>query len=339
MSAGEYLAYKFGELDLPGLSCSVSYSGNITDYNFGVGDLQTGKPVDEQSVFNIASIGKLITIVSVFKLIEGGRFNLSTPLVDLLHDLPAGWNRVQVGHLLSHSSGIKNYTDAPEYWNEYHLDVPRSRIISYVADAKPKFAPGTQWGYSNTGFYLLGLIIERISGKGYFEFCTELIRSYRPGLMIIPTDDRIVNPQRVRGYTRQAGKIIQPPYYSNSGTFSAGGFSAVLHDFIDFESAIFRGEVLSDLSLKAIIQPYLPEDGSSIKSPDDKFDFVMTNGMFRFENSGRPYLAHRGEIFGFTSEYRRMIKDDFSIILAANADWEFDSGAIIEEVYRLCVRD
>ncbi len=339
MGPEEYLAFKFRQLKVPGFGCGISYKGKITGYYFGKSDLQLDLPVSSRSIFNIASVGKMITVACIFKLIEAKKFDLHTSIGQLLPDLPSDWDAIRIDHLLTHSSGIKNYTDAAEYWNEYHLDVPKSRIIGYVKDAGPEFAPGTRWKYSNTGFYLLGLIIEKISGKEYFEFCSELICSYRPGLKIIPTDDRKKIPGRVTGYIQQGEKLIQPPYYSNSGTFSAGGFSAVLHDFIDFESALFNGKILTDKSLQAMIHAHLKDDGSQLKSPHPAFDFSMTKGLFRFENSGKPYLAHRGEIFGFTAEYRRMINDDFSIVLAVNADCELDSGGIIDEVYRLMSLD
>jgi D-alanyl-D-alanine carboxypeptidase len=335
MTVEEYLASKFRELKVPGLACSISYRGKISDYSFGKGDLELDVPLNRESLFNVASVAKLITVVSVFKLIETNKLNLRTNIGQLLPDLPRNWKAIRIDQLLTHSSGIKNYTDPAEYWAECQLDVSRSRILEYVAHADLEFEPGTRWKYSNTGYYLLGLIVEKLSGKDYFDFCKELFDSYKPGLTILPTDDRIEIPGRVYGYTQKDGEIVKTPYYSNSGTFAAGGFSVVLHDFIDFESAIFAGKVLNNESLNEITHPHLKDDGHYLKSPDPAFDFSMTKGLFRFENSGKPFLAHRGEIFGFTAEYRRMIKDDFSIIVATNADWEFESAVIIDEVYRL----
>ncbi len=335
MSVGEYLTSQFSRLSLPGLSCSVSYRGEIADYHFGTSDLQTGTPVSDKSIFNIASVGKLITAVCILKLIEDNKFKLDTAIGELLSDLPSGWNAVEIGHLLTHSSGLKSYTDKAEYWSEYHMDVPKSRIIEYVQDADLQSEPGSQWSYSNTGFYLLGLIIEKVTAQDYFRYALDLVGSCKSGLTIIPTDDRLEIPGKVTGYTQKDGELIKPPYYSNSGTFAAGGFSANLHDFIDFENSLFSGKIISDTSLNKIIQPYRKKDGSILRSPDPVFDFAMTHGLFRFENSGRPFLAHRGEIFGFTTEYRRMIDDDFSMIISTNSDHEFNSSEIINEVYKL----
>lgn len=334
MGAEEYLALKFQQLNLPGFACSISYRDKITDYYFGKSDTELDEAVSGRSVFNIASVAKLITVACVFKLIEANKFGLHTTLGELLPDIPRAWQSVRIEHLLSHSSGIKNYTDIAEYWSECHLDVPKSRIIEYVQDTDLQFEPGSRWRYSNTGFYLLGFIIENISGKNYFEYAAELISSYKSGLMIIPTDDRKLIEGRVSGYTLKDGNRVKPPYYSNSGTYSAGGFSAILHDFLDFETGLFNGNVLNNESLQAIIQPFKKADGTALRSPDPAFDFSMTHGLFRFEGL-KPYLAHRGEMFGFTAEYRRMINEDFSVILAANTDCEFDSAEILNEVYRL----
>jgi D-alanyl-D-alanine carboxypeptidase len=335
MKVEQYLAYQFKQLEVPGLACSISYRGQIEDYSFGKGDLGLDVPVHNRSLFNLASVAKLITVVGIFKLIEANKLNLRTKVGELLSGLPLAWNAIRIDQLLTHSSGIKNYTDAAEYWTECHLDVPKSRIIEYVADAEEEFKPGTRWKYSNTGYYLLGLIIEKLSGKDYYDYSKGLFDSYKPGLTILPTDDRIVIPERVSGYTRKEGEFVKTSYYSNSGTYAAGGFSAALHDFIDFESALFAGRVLNPSSLHEITNPHVKDDGFDLESPDPAFNFSMTKGLFRFENSGNPYLAHRGEIFGFTAEYRRMVNDDFSMLVAINSDSEFNSADMIDEVYKL----
>lgn len=330
----EFLASKFKELSLPGLSCCIAYNNQVTTFNYGVGDLEYAVPVDDYSIFNIASVGKLLTTVCVFRLIDQGRLRLDTCLGDLLF-IPQNWRSIQVSHLLSHSSGIKNYTDVPEYWTESQLDVAPERIIEYVSNAQLEFQPGTHWRYSNTGYYLLGLIVEQLSGMDYFDFAAQVIAGYKSGLKIIRTDDRQIMSGRVTGYVYDGHGIVKPPYYSNSGTFSAGGFSASLTDFIHFENALFNGKVLSNTSLNLIKEPYIQDDGSYLSSPDEELTFKMTHGLFRFDSAGMTYLAHGGEIFGYKTEYMRAPDKNFSVILGTNLSCNFDSLKMLDKVYHL----
>ena len=121
------------------------------------------------------SLQAFSSAVEVLRLVETGWLTLDTALGDLLEDLPEPWRGVRIVHLITHSSGIKNYTDTPEYWKEVQDDVSRDRILQYVRDYPLAFERGTRWTYSNTGFYLLGLVSEGVSGKGYYDFVSGVV--------------------------------------------------------------------------------------------------------------------------------------------------------------------
>ncbi|MES3017892.1 MAG: serine hydrolase domain-containing protein [Bacteroidota bacterium] len=337
MTVYEYLNSRFPKLGVPGLSCCISYQNKLSTFNFGYSDIATQKPIDDRSIFNIASIGKLITSACILKLVEKGTCTLNTCVGELLPEIPGNWKSVKISHLMSHSSGIPNYTDVPEYWKESHLDVPKQRILDYVKNSELDFESGSRWKYSNTGFYLLGLIIEKISGLNYFDFAKSLVASWKTGLEILKTDDRVVFPDKVTGYSFTSDKFIIPSYYSNSGTFSAGGFSARLQDFLDFETALFNGKILNASSLHVLITPFLNVDGSVLNGTDRVLDFAMTHGLFRFAKKGKVQVAHGGEILGYKSEYMRVVDDNFSVILATNADCNFKSLEMLDKVYDLTV--
>lgn len=337
MGIEEYFEQRFVQLALPGLSCSFGFGEQIQSYAYGLSDIESKRSLDVNSIFNIASVGKLITSVCILKLAEENSFTLNTPITELLSKIPSKWNSVKISHLLTHSSGIINYTDVPDYWAECSLDVPKARILEYVNDRDLTFEPGSNWKYSNTGFYLLGMIIEKVSKLDYFDFALKLISECRPGLKILKTDDRLNSPRKVTGYLRKGDEFVRPPYYSNSGTFSAGGFSATLHDFLEFERALFNGEILSKGSLAMLTQPFLKEDGSVLSGPDVKLKFEMTHGLFRFRRSGRTQLAHGGEIMGFKTDYMRMVDADFSAIVSANTDTDFDGLEMLNEIYDLAI--
>lgn len=326
------LSEKFATNRWVGMGCAVVEKGLIASYSFGIADIAGNIPVEERSLFDIASVGKLFTTVAILRLIESGRLTMDTALGDLLEDLPAPWREVRIVHLLTHSSGIKNYTDTPGYWKEVQDDVPRDRILQYVQAYPLEFEPGTRWAYSNTGFYLLGLVTEALSGSGYFDFVRGLIEGCRPGLRISPTGDTRPISTMVTGYHLAHGMPVEAGYYSNRGTFSAGGFSASLPDFIEFENALFSGRILNRSSLALITRSYEMPDGEILRSSDPDFGFEMTHGLFKFHKNGMAILAHRGETMGFSSCYKRIPEKDIAVIIAVNTTDVSAVDRLVDEV-------
>lgn len=301
-----------------GMGCALASEGKILSYSYGMADTARNLLVEARSLFDIASVGKLFTTVAILKLIETGQLTLETALEDVLQDLPSPWRRVQTGHLLTHSSGIRNYTDTGDYWKEVEADVSRDRILEYVKACPLEFEPGTRWAYSNTGFFLLGLVTEAVSQTGYFNFVKQLIESYRSGLRIVPTGNAGPLSDVVTGYQIRAGVPAEAGYYSNCGTFSAGGFSASLPDFMAFENGLFSGRILNRNSLALITRPFERPDGEILRSSDPDLGFEMTHGLFKFSKDGLSVLAHRGETRGFSSCYKRIPEKDLSVIIAVN---------------------
>jgi D-alanyl-D-alanine carboxypeptidase len=337
MNTQQYLESKFKELNLVGLACAISFDNKITGYNYGMASRELHQPVVDDSIFNIASVGKLFTVISVLKLIELQKLRLNSQVGEVLKDVPSAWKNIRVEHLLSHSSGIRNYTDMPDYWLECKEDVSRERILEYVANEPLQFEPGTLWKYSNTGFYLLGLIIEQITGYDYFEFVEQIITGSNPDLKIVRTDHNDLIKERVTGYQQIDGVIERAPYYSSSGTFSAGGFSASLKDFIRFENGLFNGEVLDISSMKILLESFRKEDGKTLRSPDPDFEFEMGYGLFKFKRNGKTQFAHRGEIYGFCTEYMRVLEDNFSVIISTNLESGSGLNQMVNEVYDVVV--
>jgi CubicO group peptidase (beta-lactamase class C family) len=331
------LTERFNAMGWVGMGCALVQGGTISGYSLGTADLARKIPVQEHSRFDIASVGKLFTTVAVLRLVETGRLTLDTALGDLLEDLPEPWHGVRIVHLLTHSSGIKNYTDMPDYWKEVQDDVPRDRILQYVRDYPLDFEPGTRWAYSNTGFYLLGLVMEAVSRSGYFDFVRELIEGCRPGLRIGPTGDTRPISTVVTGYHLARGVPTPVDYYSNRGTFSAGGFSAALPDFMEFENALFSGRILDRSSLTLITRSYEKPNGETLRSPDPDFGFEMAHGLFKFRKDGLTILAHRGETSGFSSCYKRILEKDIAVIIAVNTRDVSAVEAVADEVLEIAL--
>lgn len=330
-----YLAQQFEDLNLVGLGCAVSWVDRVSAFCYGVNDLDHRIPINGQSVFNIASVGKFLTTVAILSLIEKRDIQLHTKLGHVLHDLPDQWKKIAIKHLLSHSSGIKNYTAVKTYWDETTLDVSRDRILDYVRDYPLEFEPGTQWQYSNTGFFLLGLIIEAVTGGGYFDYVDKMITGFKPGLQIYPTRDTLTIPGRVSGYRLENNVHVKAPYYSPSGTFSAGGYSGSLPDFLEFENAFFKGKILSTGSVEIISRSFITSNGKVLHVGDAISGFEMTLGLFKFKKFGKTVLAHGGQIAGFSTNYLRVPEEHLSIIVSVNTENVHEVEAISERVMEI----
>ncbi len=265
--------------------------------------------------------------MGVFKLIENGCFGLESTLGDLLPEIPERWSKAEITHLLSHSSGIKNYTDPKQYWKETQLDVPKERILEYVWAEPMEFDPGEKYKFCNTGYYLLGLIIEKFSNQSYFDFVNSELLSRTD--KIVPTDTRVVLQNRAVGYRRSklTRKLTKVEYYSNSGTFSAGGFSASVRGFLEFERALFGGKIISPESLKSLMKVGLSNDGEELAELNVKYDFRMAHGVFVFKNGlmadGKYQIGNAGNTTGFSSSYIRLPSEDLSASVACNTE-DFD---------------
>jgi len=326
------LSYWLDHMPAIGIGCAVTCGENVFSYAVGQADREQSAPLEKESAFNIASVGKLFTITAIFKLIESGKLRLDMPLEELLVNIPPQWNKVNITQLLTHSSGIKNYTEMPDYWKECTVDVPRERILEYVQALPLEFHPGTQWKYSNTGFFLLGLIIEAVSGKEYFDFVLNMISHDNPKLRIFPTNDRKAIPGCSTGYYLQNGTIEKAPYYSNAGTFSAGGFSANLLDFMTFEKSLFSGCILGQQSIEMISMPFKKQNGETLQSPEDIPHFQMTHGLFKFNRNELSVLAHRGETVGFSSCYKRIPQRNMAVIVCANTSGALQIDQIADDI-------
>ena len=163
----DYIELQMRRQQVPGLSLAVVQDGRVVKLQgYGFADLELQVPVTPDTVFEIGSITKQFVAAAVMTLVEQGKINLDEPASRYLSDLPPAWHEVTVLQLLTHTSGIPDFEEILGY-GAYRTPTTAPQLIA-VAAAKPMdFPPGAQWHYSNTGYYLLGLIIEKVSGMPY----------------------------------------------------------------------------------------------------------------------------------------------------------------------------
>ncbi|MGI8835197.1 MAG: serine hydrolase domain-containing protein, partial [Pyrinomonadaceae bacterium] len=147
--------------DEPGAAVIAVRAGKVIfRRGYGMANLELGVPVEPDMVFRLGSITKQFTAVAILMLAEQGKLSLDDDLTKFLPDYPAKGQRITIEHLLAHTSGIKNYTALPEWLAAWRKDMTVKEIVDLFKDQPQDFAPGERWSYSNSGYFLLGAIIE-----------------------------------------------------------------------------------------------------------------------------------------------------------------------------------
>jgi CubicO group peptidase (beta-lactamase class C family) len=304
-----HLVQRFAELDMFSGTVLVAQDGQIIyEGAFGEANKDFGIPNNLNTKFNIGSIGKTFTAVAIMQLIEHGQLELSDPVSKFLPDCP--WpekDKITIYHLLTHTSGLGDYLEHENYLGT----IPRiSRIddvLPLVYDQKPQSIPGKEFSYSNSGYLLLGVIIEKVSGLSYSKYLQQHI--FQPAGM---TESGLfyeneVLPGRSIGYT----KTWDGSYISNVLTVPApcpaGGLRTTARDLLKFDQALLGSTLLSESSKETMYST-------------TEFNPTYACGWEIKEYQGHKFIGHSGGADGIEAYFYRFINDGFTIITLSNYD-------------------
>lgn len=296
----------------PGAVVVVSRDGEVVmNRAFGMASLELDVPMSADHVLRLASVTKQYTAAAILSLAEDGKLSLDDPLENFLPNFPIG--EVTVHQLLNHTSGIKSYTNIAGYMDSDRIrrDLDTAGLIDVFADEPADFAPGEQWAYNNSGYVLLGAIIEEVTGKPWNDFIRE--RLLEP-LRIDSTDaytDSAVVPGRVPGYAGPAEEPRNADYLSMTQPHAAGALMSTAIDVDRWQRALHGGKVLSGAMYERMIGP----DAVAEEGPGGR---AYGYGMLIAEWMGQPALFHGGGINGFISMTFWLPEPKLSIVLLAN---------------------
>lgn len=296
---------------------------------YGFADLETRTPVTARTVFRIGSITKEFTAAAVLLLAEQGRLSIDDPLAKYLPTFPRAGD-VTVRQLLTHTSGIHNYTSLPDFLPAVSpRDLSTDAMVAVMADADPlyDFAPGTSWSYSNSGFFLLGAIIEKVSGQSYARYLQANILEPLKLSQTKLDDLAEIVPNRARGYDRAAGS---PTGFANAGHISmsvaaaAGAVRSTVGDLARWHEALLGGRLLKPASLALMTAPGRLKDGrlasaarpatpGEAGSPSD-YGF----GIATSRRDGRRSIGHGGSINGFNAALQTFPDVRTTVVLLTN---------------------
>lgn len=297
--------------DQPGAAALIARGAQIEYLDAaGMANLELGVPLAPDMVFEIGSITKQFTAAAIMLLTEEGKLSVDDHITRYLPDYPEYGDGITIENLLTHTSGIFSYTNIDGYMSAgVRMDVSVAELIDLFKDLPVEFAPGERWKYSNSGYVLLGAIIESVSGMSYAEFMRT--RVFEPlGLDHTSYGSRArVIPNRAAGYGYWEGEWINAPYLSMTQPYSAGGLMSTVEDLYRWSRALFRGQVVSAKALRQMTTPYVLNDGDTT---------TYGYGLGLREVRGRRAIGHGGGTFGYLTNGLYMPEADVFVAVFSN---------------------
>ena len=299
--------------DDPGLTAIVVKDGKVLYRKaFGLANLELRTPMRPEMVFEIGSITKQFTSTAIMTLVDEGKLAVDDDIRKILPDFPDKGAKITIENLLTHTSGIPSYTSDDKWPALWRKDLTPQEIIDLTKDKPLEFPPGTKWSYDNTGYVMLGAVVEKISGMAYADFVKSRIFEPLGMKHSYYGSNTAVIPNRASGYTRgDNGEWQIAPYLSMTQPYAAGSLMSSVDDLAVWSAAVGDGKLLSKASWERVFTPYALSDGTSTN---------YGYGWFIDSYDGHPIVRHGGGIFGFVSEAARAPKDRVFVALLTNSD-------------------
>lgn len=305
---------------IPGVALMVIKDGQeLKTVVYGLANLELSVPVHSNTVFEIGSLTKQFTAAGILLLQQQGKLSVDDPIARHLPAAPDAWTHITIRHLLTHTSGIKSYTGMNGF--EWSKHLTQTQFIQAVAAAPTDFAPGAAWKYSNSGYNLLGFILENVSGRSYWQFLRENI--WRPLGMNATTDRNpgVIITNRAAGY-EQTNRLHINRDYDLTDIFSAGAIVSTVGDLARWHGALDGQSLLTPESKAQMWTPARLNDGQATS-----YGF----GWFIQTLDGHRNIGHNGATSGFSASGQRYPDDGLNVIVLTNTD-EMIAGPLARRV-------
>ncbi len=310
-AAIENLAMGRFKPDEPGATIIVMRNGKtIFRKAYGLANVAAKTPLKPDDVLRIGSVTKQFTAVGILMLADAGKLALSDEISKYVPMFPAKDKSVTIEHLLTHTSGIPNFTDNAEYRINRNKLSSQAEVVARFKDLPLSFEPGSRWAYSNSGYFLLGMVIEKVSGKSYADFIAEKI--FIPLGMADTAYEGFERSakRRVEGYQDANGKFSVAQKIDMSVPFSAGAMVSTVDDLARWDAAITAGKFLKPETWKKAFTAYTLADGK-------KTTYGYGWGVAKVQ--GKDAITHTGGIDGFSSVATHVPGDKVFVAVLRNA--------------------
>src|SRR5579863_2312292 len=313
----------------PGLAVLVQQDGRtIFQHGYGVRDLQTLTAIDADTDFRLASCSKQFTAMAVMLLVHDGKLRYSDTLTQVFPDFPAYGRTITIRHLLTHTSGLPDYEDLMgPAWNVTHQIRDHEVLDLLKRQTRGKFAPGTSWSYSNSGFVVLGLVAAKVSGKPFGRFLHDRIfEPLRMNHTLAYIKGENSPPHRAYGHVKEKDKFEEADQSPTSATLGDGGIYSNLVDLAKWDRALRTSALLSQEEMKPALVAVKLADGYDPRWPTQPGDDNLNPGKpvfygfgwFLDPYNGRPRMWHSGTTQGFRTVVDRFTKENLTIVILCN---------------------
>ncbi len=302
----DYINAEMARQQVPGLALAVLRHGRLERVDgYGFANLEHHVPVHPETVFKSGALGKQFTAVAVMLLVEEGKVELDESIRTYLPEAPQSWASITVRQLLNHTSGLPSFPSG-----EFRVDYTDEELLGIIYGQPLSYPPGSRWGYSYTGYVVLGMLITRVSGEFYADLLDR--RVFTPlGMQTARLiDERAIVPNRAAGYEPRDGELRHPDWVSPTANSTADGslYLSVL-DYARWEAGLIDRELLMDKSWAEIRRPAPLASGST---------YPYGFGWFLGKHAGQNVWHHAGEWQGFKTAVVRYLGDELTVVALAN---------------------
>lgn len=305
------IATQFKDADGPGGVFMVARRGEAVYLKaFGKANLELSANLTPESVFQIGSMTKQFTAISVLMLEEQGKLSTADTVSKYIPDYPSG-NKITIHHLLTHTSGIKDFTKMKSLRDIAQKEMTPRMLVDFFKNEPVDFAPGDKFEYNNSGYVLLGYIIELVSGQTYRDFVKTNIFDKAGMNQSYYASDRQVIKNRAYGYHKKEQGYVNKSIISFDLPFSSGSLMSTATDLLKWQNALNRTVLVSTGTLKKAFTAYTLNN-------NEKFTYGY--GWHLRDIGGTPVREHGGSIFGFKSMGVYSPGDDIYVIGLSNCD-------------------
>jgi CubicO group peptidase (beta-lactamase class C family) len=295
----------------PGITALVAIDGKIVYHKaFGMANLELDVKMQPEMIFEIGSITKQFTAISILMLMEQGKLDLDDDITEFIEDYPTHGYHISIHHLLTHTSGIKSYTSMESWAPVWRKDFEPKELIDFFKNEPMDFAPGTEWRYNNSAYFILGYIIELASGQTYEEFVEDNI--FKPLGMrssLYGSNSEIIK-KRAYGYQKNE-EYVNAEYLSLTQPYAAGSLMSTVEDLFIWNRAIRSNKLVKQESIDLAFTNYELNNG-------EKINYGYGWGIN--EINGSPTIEHSGGIFGYVTNSIYLPNEDVFVAIYSNCD-------------------
>lgn len=300
------------ESHAPGVSVAVIRGRDtLLAAGFGLADIAAHRQATPATIYEIGSNTKQFTSAAIMRLAEQHKLSIDDELSKYLPQIPLHGNRVTIRHLLTHTSGIRSYTEVEAWRPHWAEDLTPDSIMGFVAKDTFDFAPGTRYKYDNSGYILLGMVIEKVSGQPYAKYLES--QFFKP-LGLTHTSycpSHTTDPAFAAGYSKKDDGVMPHEYLSLTQPYAAGSLCSTVGDFVKWQRDLAAGKVVSPESFALMSTAATLNNGQPIR-----YGFGLVPG----EMLGHKNFNHSGGIPGFTSMAYYFPDDAFNVVVFTNYD-------------------